>query len=70
MAASALRGCMRAWIKDVRGTGIRINLLSLGAIDTPSLRSASAKAGGEDKLEAIIRSIVTGIRPAALAKPQ
>ncbi|MDX8463174.1 SDR family NAD(P)-dependent oxidoreductase [Mesorhizobium humile] len=54
---AALRGCMRAWIKDVKGTGIRINLLSPGAVDTPSLRSASAKAGGEGKVEAIIQSI-------------
>lgn len=50
-ARAGLCGALRAWIQDVKGTGIRINILSPGAIDTPSLRVALADASGEDNVE-------------------
>jgi NAD(P)-dependent dehydrogenase (short-subunit alcohol dehydrogenase family) len=54
---AALRGSLEAWVKDLAGTGIRINVLSPGAVDTPSLRGAFAKAIGADGVDAQIASI-------------
>jgi NAD(P)-dependent dehydrogenase (short-subunit alcohol dehydrogenase family) len=54
---AALQGALHSWVFDLKGTGIRINILSPGTVDTPSLRSSFAKAAGEDKVEAIIKSI-------------
>ena len=52
-AKAALRTMVRAWIQEVKGTGIRINVLSPGAVDTTSLRSALADASGADPLPGI-----------------
>lgn len=52
---SGLRMFVKTWIKDVAGTGIRINMLSPGAIDTPSLRKAFADASGEENVEANVK---------------
>ncbi len=30
---------VRSWILDIKGSGVRINLLSPGPVDTPSLRA-------------------------------
>lgn len=35
---AALRAMVRSWILDIKGSGVRINLLSPGPVDTPSLR--------------------------------
>jgi NAD(P)-dependent dehydrogenase (short-subunit alcohol dehydrogenase family) len=48
---AALRQFVRGWISEVKGRGIRINVLSPGAIDTPSLRTALAGASGEENVE-------------------
>lgn len=53
-AKAALRSMIRAWIQEVQGTGIRINVLSPGAVDTPSLRSALADALGADQVQAAV----------------
>ncbi|MFK4003366.1 SDR family NAD(P)-dependent oxidoreductase [Qipengyuania sp. NPDC077563] len=37
---AGLRAFAKTWIKDIKGRGIRINVVSPGAIDTPSLRDA------------------------------
>ena len=37
---AALRAMVRCWIKDIAHSGIRVNMLTLGAIDTWSLRNA------------------------------
>jgi NAD(P)-dependent dehydrogenase (short-subunit alcohol dehydrogenase family) len=50
-------GMVRALIQDAKGTGVRINILSPGSVDTPSLRRALGKAGGEEKADAIVKSI-------------
>lgn len=54
---AAIRGFVRSWIQDVKGTGIRINVLSPGAIDTESLRNALTAAVGADKLDASIKTM-------------
>jgi NAD(P)-dependent dehydrogenase (short-subunit alcohol dehydrogenase family) len=56
-AKAALRSMVRAWIQEVRGTGVRINVLSPGAVDTPSLRSALADALGEDGVPAAVEQM-------------
>jgi len=35
---AALRAMVRSWILDIKGTGVRINILSPGPVDTQSLR--------------------------------
>ncbi|MGH2936604.1 MAG: SDR family NAD(P)-dependent oxidoreductase [Solirubrobacterales bacterium] len=52
---AALRGAMRAWIIDIKGSGVRINILSPGAVDTPSLRKAFEDASGPDQVDANIK---------------
>jgi NAD(P)-dependent dehydrogenase (short-subunit alcohol dehydrogenase family) len=54
---ASFRGMVRALIQDAKGTGVRINILSPGSVDTPSLRRALGKAGGEEKANAIVKSI-------------
>ena len=36
---AAIRQFVRGWISEVKERGVRINVLSPGAIDTPSLRT-------------------------------
>lgn len=36
---AALRAMVRSWVLDIKGSGVRINLLSPGPVDTASLRS-------------------------------
>ena len=45
---AGFHGMVRALIQDLKGTGVRINILSPGAVDTPSLRRALGKAAGPD----------------------
>jgi NAD(P)-dependent dehydrogenase (short-subunit alcohol dehydrogenase family) len=40
---AALRALVRSWILDIKGTGVRINLLSPGPVDTASLRNMLAE---------------------------
>src|SRR5256885_16234728 len=54
---AAFHGMVRALIQDAKGTGVRINILSPGSVDTPSLRRALGKAGGAEKADAIVKSI-------------
>ena len=54
---AGFRRMVRALIQDVKGTGVRINILSPGSVDTPSLRRALGKAGGAAKADAIVKSI-------------
>jgi NAD(P)-dependent dehydrogenase (short-subunit alcohol dehydrogenase family) len=46
---------VRALIQDPKGTGVRINILSPGAVDTPSLRRALGKAAGARRVDEIVR---------------
>jgi NAD(P)-dependent dehydrogenase (short-subunit alcohol dehydrogenase family) len=54
---ASFHGMVRTLIQDAKGTGVRINILSPGSVDTPSLRRALGKAGGEEKADAIVKSI-------------
>jgi NAD(P)-dependent dehydrogenase (short-subunit alcohol dehydrogenase family) len=54
---AGFHGMVRALIQDVKGTGVRINVLSPGAVDTPSLRRALGKAGGRERVDGIVQSI-------------
>ncbi|CAJ96514.1 Short chain dehydrogenase [Cupriavidus necator] len=54
---AAFHGMVRSLIQDAKDTGVRINILSPGAVDTPSLRRALIKAAGADMADAIVQSI-------------
>ena len=54
---AAFHGMVRALIQDVKGSGVRINILSPGAVDTPSLRRALGKAAGADRVDGIVQSM-------------
>ncbi|GAA1235171.1 SDR family oxidoreductase [Kitasatospora nipponensis] len=57
---AAVRAFVRGWIQDVKGSGIRMNVLSPGAVDTASLRSALAMAQGADHVDAAVRTMGEG----------
>jgi NAD(P)-dependent dehydrogenase (short-subunit alcohol dehydrogenase family) len=59
-AKAALRSMTRTWILEVKGTGVRINVLSPGAVDTPSLRSALADAVGESEVPSTVERMGAG----------
>lgn len=54
---AGMRGMMRSLVQDLQGTGIRLNMLSPGPVNTESLRRALVKAAGEKQADAIIGSI-------------
>jgi NAD(P)-dependent dehydrogenase (short-subunit alcohol dehydrogenase family) len=43
---AAIRNFVRSWILDLKGSGIRVNVLSPGPIDTPALRGVADQAEG------------------------
>ena len=49
---AAIRNLARSWAMDLKGTDIRVNVLSPGPTDTPALRRLGALAGGKDELYA------------------
>jgi NAD(P)-dependent dehydrogenase (short-subunit alcohol dehydrogenase family) len=53
----AIKGGLRASIQDLKVTGVRINILSPGAVDTPSLRRALGKAAGAGRVDEIVQSV-------------
>lgn len=69
-AKAALRTMVRAWIQDVRESGVRINVLSPGAVDTPSLRKALADASGEGQVEALVAKMGKGNPLGRLGRPR
>lgn len=52
-AKAGLRAFTTTWIKDLAGRGVRINTLSPGAIDTPSLRKAMEAETDESRIQAL-----------------
>lgn len=47
---AAIRNFARSWALDLKGTGIRVNVLSPGATATPGLLDALAKTGMQEAL--------------------
>jgi NAD(P)-dependent dehydrogenase (short-subunit alcohol dehydrogenase family) len=45
---AAVRNLARTWALDLRGTGIRVNVLSPGPTATPGLLRAAARSGNQD----------------------
>jgi NAD(P)-dependent dehydrogenase (short-subunit alcohol dehydrogenase family) len=54
---AAVRNMVRSWVYDIKGSGIRINVLSPGTVDTESLRSAMTKALGPERAVAAVSAI-------------
>jgi NAD(P)-dependent dehydrogenase (short-subunit alcohol dehydrogenase family) len=70
ITGGAVRCMVRCWIQDIKGSGVRINVLSAGAVDTPSLRSALEAASGAAKVDAAVKTIGEGNPLGRLADPQ
>jgi NAD(P)-dependent dehydrogenase (short-subunit alcohol dehydrogenase family) len=47
---AAIRNLARSWALDLKGTGIRVNVLSPGATATPGLLNALARTGNKDAM--------------------
>jgi NAD(P)-dependent dehydrogenase (short-subunit alcohol dehydrogenase family) len=67
---AAVRQFVRAWIQEVKGRGIRINVLSPGAVDTPSLRIALEGSAGADLVNAKVKEMGDGNPVGRLADPR
>jgi NAD(P)-dependent dehydrogenase (short-subunit alcohol dehydrogenase family) len=63
---AAIRNLARSWALDLRGTGIRVNVLSPGATATPGLLNALARTGQKD---AMIASLIEQTPLARMADP-
>jgi NAD(P)-dependent dehydrogenase (short-subunit alcohol dehydrogenase family) len=66
----AIRQFVRGWISEVKERGVRINVLSPGAIDTPSLRTALAGASGEENVEREVKRMGEGNPLGRLGDPR
>ncbi|WP_030273922.1 SDR family NAD(P)-dependent oxidoreductase [Streptomyces sp. NRRL B-24484] len=67
---AAVRAFVRSWIQDIKGSGIRINVLSPGAVDTESLRRALGAAQGADAVPDAVRAMGEGNPTGRLADPR
>jgi NAD(P)-dependent dehydrogenase (short-subunit alcohol dehydrogenase family) len=58
---AAIRTFARSWAVDLKGTGIRVNVLSPGPTETPGLMNGLARTGRQDALVAgMIEQIALG----------
>ncbi|MFD9663584.1 SDR family NAD(P)-dependent oxidoreductase [Rhodococcus sp. NPDC059968] len=69
-AKAAVRAFVRSWIQDIKGSGVRLNVLSPGAVDTPSLRSALAMAIGPDQVPGAVKEMGEGNPTGRIAQPR
>ncbi|MFJ9871566.1 SDR family NAD(P)-dependent oxidoreductase [[Kitasatospora] papulosa] len=69
-AKAAVRAFIRSWIQDIKGTGIRMNVLSPGAVDTESLRRALGMAQGADAVPAAVQKMGEGNPTGRIADPR
>jgi NAD(P)-dependent dehydrogenase (short-subunit alcohol dehydrogenase family) len=63
---AAIRNLARSWTLDLRGTGIRVNVLSPGPTATPGLLNGLAKTGQKD---AMIAGLIAQIPLGRMADP-
>lgn len=63
---AAVRNFARSWALDLKGTGIRVNVLSPGSTDTPGLRGL-ATPGEED---ALVEGFVADIPLGRVGRPE
>ena len=59
-AKAAIRTFLVSWIQDTRGSGVRMNVVSPGAVDTESLRAALGKAFGADGVDKQVEAMGDG----------
>jgi NAD(P)-dependent dehydrogenase (short-subunit alcohol dehydrogenase family) len=64
---AALRNFARSWSLDLKGTGIRVNVLSPGPISTPGLDSALATTGQTD---AIVDGMIAQLPLGRIGRPE
>ncbi|MEV6102338.1 SDR family oxidoreductase [Nocardia sp. NPDC051981] len=69
-AKAAIRCFVRAWIQDVKGSGVRMNILSPGAVDTESLRSAMGMVRTPEEVDAAVRQMGEGNPIGRIADPR
>lgn len=67
---AGLKMMMRSIMLDIKGRGIRINLLSPGAVDTESLRGALAKASGPETVDQIVQAMGKNSPIGRIGKPE
>jgi NAD(P)-dependent dehydrogenase (short-subunit alcohol dehydrogenase family) len=64
---AAIRNLARSWTLDLKGTGIRVNVISPGATATPGLLNALAKTGRKD---AMIAGLIEQIPLGRMSEPE
>ncbi|AWN15798.1 SDR family NAD(P)-dependent oxidoreductase [Salinisphaera sp. LB1] len=57
---AAIRNLARSWTLDLKGTGIRVNVLSPGATATPGLHGVAEAGGGDALYESLIAQTPAG----------
>lgn len=57
---AAIRNLARSWALDLKGTGIRVNVLSPGGTETPGLDGVAQAIGGDTLREALIAQTPSG----------
>lgn len=63
---AAIRNLARSWALDLKGTGVRVNVLSPGATATPGLLDGLARSGQQD---ALVEGLISQIPLGRLGKP-
>ncbi|MGW4351922.1 SDR family NAD(P)-dependent oxidoreductase [Nocardia sp. NPDC004582] len=69
-AKAAIRCFVRSWIQDVQGSGVRMNILSPGAVDTESLRGALGMVRTAEEVDAAVRQMGEGNPTGRIADPR
>jgi len=59
-AKAAVWNLVRTWVQETKGSGIRMNVLSPGGVDTDTLREKLAEAVGPDGVEAQVAAMGAG----------
>ena len=63
---AAIRNLARSWALDLKGTGVRVNVLSPGATATPGMLDGLARSGQQD---AIVEGLISQTPLGRLGKP-